>query len=209
MKNSIIKAIKELERCYQIFNRELFDNKLDKNIRITIQTKGRKKKVIGYHAPKRWQDTVSGNMITEITLCAEDLMDYDPMEVLIHESCHNYNYQRGINDCCTNQYHNKKFKQVAEEAGLIVKRDERYGWCWTSLGEKAIQVIDSISVKSELFKCFMLTTPSQTTYLKKFICDCGMIIRVARVDEFSATCNNCKSPFKLDDFHFGKRQINT
>lgn len=197
MKNSITKAIKELERCYQIFNERLFDGKLDSNIRITIQTKGRKKKVIGYHAPKRWHDKVNGQFITEITICAEDLMSYDPMEVLIHESVHNFNYQRGIKDCCTNQYHNKKFKQVAEQAGLTVRQDKTYGWCWTSLGEKAAQVIESIGVDLNLFKCFMLTVPAQTTYLKKFMCECGMIIRVAKVNEFSATCNNCESSFKL------------
>jgi hypothetical protein len=198
MKNSITKAIKELEKLYVVINRELFNNKLDQNIRITIQTKGRAKKIIGYHSPKRWKKE-DGEMITEITICAEDLNSCDPAEVLIHEACHNYNFMRDIKDCCTNQYHNKKFKTVAEMAGLKVTRSRTYGWCFTDLGEKAQKVVNESGFNYEVFKSFRLTASPAPTYLRKFMCECGMIIRVARVDDFSATCNNCLTDFKIAD----------
>jgi len=198
-KNSIMPAIKELERLYRLFNEKLFSGKLDKDIRILIQTRGRKKKVIGFHAPKRWKNTENGDYVTEITLCAEDLNKHDPCEVLIHECAHNFNFQRGIADCCSNRYHNKYFKQAAEDAGLIVEQDLMYGFCITSLGHRAQAVIDEAKPALGLFKTVRLDGFVAPTYLRKFMCTCGMIIRVARVSEFSATCNNCGTPFLLSD----------
>jgi hypothetical protein len=197
MKNSITKAIKELERLYEIINVELFDSQLDPNIRIIIQTKGRKKKVIGFHSPKRWKS--GEDFISEITLCAEDLNSSDPAEILIHECVHNYNYMRGISDCCTNQYHNKKFKVVAEQVGLIVERSKVYGWCYTKSGEKAKQVIINSAFNYDLFQDFRLVSTPSHTYQRLFMCSCGMKIRVARIDEFKATCDNCHTPFILAD----------
>jgi hypothetical protein len=197
MKNSITKAIKELERVYREVNKQLFNNELDKGIRIIIQTKGRKKKVLGYHSPRRWKD--GDNYISEITLSAEDLNKHDPFEILIHECVHNRNFMKGISDCCTNQYHNRKFKVIAEQAGLLVEQDSVYGWCHTRLGEKAKAMLDSVKPDYTLFRQFRLTAPVQNTHLKKFVCGCGMIIRVARVKEFDATCNNCGTNFMQEN----------
>jgi hypothetical protein len=199
MENSIIPATKELERIYMTINKLSYDEKLDKNIRIVIQTKGRMKKCIGFHSPKRWLDEKTNEYISEITICAEDLIKHDVFEVMLHEIVHSFNFSRGISDCCTNQYHNHYFKDIAEKHGLKVERDKQYGFCYTSLNEEGENLKNAITPNYELFKTFRLKGNVQETYLKKFVCECGMIIRVARINTFSATCNNCHSEFKQED----------
>lgn len=199
MKNSVIEAIKELERIYLDINNKSYNKQLDKSVRIMIQTKGRMKKCIGFHSPKRWFNEETKEHTSEITICAEDLIKYDAFEVMLHEVVHSFNFSRGISDCCTNQYHNHYFKDVAEKHGLKVERDKQYGFCYTSLNEEGEELKKNISPNYELFKTFRLKGAVQETYLKKFVCDCGMIIRVARVNDFSATCNNCGSQFKQAD----------
>lgn len=197
MENSIIDATRELERWYHQINCSIYDNQMD-DIRIVIQTKGRIKKAIGFFSAKRWKKE-NGDYISEITVCAEDLSSNDPFEVMLHEMVHAFNNQNGIVDCCSNGYHNKQFKNQAEKHGLNVEKSKTYGFCFTSLNDDGKKLRDEIKPKDELFKTFRIDGHCKQTYLRKFVCDCGMILRVARISEFSATCNNCKSEFKLVD----------
>jgi hypothetical protein len=196
---SITPAIKELERCARAFNKHLFNNELDKNIRILIQTQGRKRLTLGYHSKNRWKDS-DGEKFTEITICAEHLLAMNPMDVLLHELCHNYASVKGIKDHSSNGYHNMRFKAIAEMAGLNVDSALDYkGWFDTSIGPKAQGVIDSVKPKMDLFKEVRLESPKAKTYARKFQCPCGMNIRVARHKEFSATCDICNGKFILAD----------
>jgi len=198
-KNSIVEITQELERWYHIINNELYSNQLDQNVRIMIQTKGRIKKAIGFFAPKRWRDDINNCFVSELTLCAEDLNRHNPVEIMLHEMVHNFNNQNGVKDCCSNQYHNRKFKEVAEGHGLEVKQDKTYGFCFTSLNDKGKEIEKNLSPNMELFQLHRMDGPKQYTYLRKFVCDCGMIVRVAKVNEFSATCDICHTKFRLAD----------
>ena len=62
---------------------------------------------------------------------------YRPIEeitaTLLHEMCHLYNLMHDIQDCSRGgSYHNKKFKVCAEEHGLLIEHQEKYGWTITS-----------------------------------------------------------------------------
>ena len=51
------------------------------------------------------------------------LLDREPVDIvatLLHETAHAWNSSKGIEDCASNQRHNKHFKEKAEALGLIV-----------------------------------------------------------------------------------------
>lgn len=117
VKNNLIQ---EIERSCDFLNKALFDNKIQP-FQIAIQIK--KKVAI------KWQPD------TETLLIGVDFLhlEYnDILNVLLHELIHILNYQRGIVDVTINQYHNKKFLEVANEIGLIVIKHKTQGWGITS-----------------------------------------------------------------------------
>ena len=51
-----------------------------------------------------------------------------------HEAAHSVAWQRGVKDTSRQgRYHNHRFRTVAEEVGLQVQRDSRFGWTRTDL----------------------------------------------------------------------------
>ena len=195
MKYSVNPAISELERAYQFFNGELFGGGLDSNVVITIQSRGRKS-ALGWRWAGKWKNGDTSE-IAEINLSAEDLKRSDPYEVLIHEMAHHLNHQKGIKDVSRGQYHNKRFKETAESAGLIVKKCGNVGFGITELGELAKEKLLKFKPQKEVFALLRrCEITASTTKLKKWACSCGINVRVARPD-FDATCNLCGTRFEL------------
>ena len=67
----------------------------------------------------------------EINICAEHLArPFEQVaETLLHEMVHLYNLQIGVQDTSRGgTYHNKKYKEAAEQHGLTVEKDAKYGW---------------------------------------------------------------------------------
>src|SRR5690242_5020728 len=74
----------------------------------------------GHHAPGRWN--VAGEQRTEIMISGEGLRRTasDVLGTLLHEAAHALAHARGIKDTSRQgRYHNKHFKTLAEELGLI------------------------------------------------------------------------------------------
>lgn len=44
-------------------------------------------------------------------------------------------------------YHNKKFKEVAEQHGLTVDKDSKYGYCITKLNDEATAFVQAMQNK--------------------------------------------------------------
>ncbi len=197
MQYSLQPAIRELERDYQFFNQELFGAGLDLNVIITIQSRGRKN-ALGWHWAGKWKngDTTA---LAEINLSAEDLKTGDPYEILIHEMAHHLNHQKGIKDVSRGQYHNKRFKETAESAGLEVKRVGNVGWGITALGDLAKAKLLKFTPQKEVFAFLRVhETGSKEPKHKKWSCSCGVNVRVGRRD-FDATCNLCGMRFELTE----------
>jgi hypothetical protein len=197
MKYSVNPAISELERAYQFFNGELFGGGLDSNVVITIQSRGRKS-ALGWHWAAKWKngDTTS---LAEINLSAEELKTGDPYEVLIHEMAHHLNHQKGIKDVSRGQYHNKRFKEAAESAGLEVKRVGNVGWGITALGDLAKAKLLKFTPQKEVFALLRVhETGTKEPKHRKWSCSCGVNVRVGRRD-FDATCNLCGTRFELTE----------
>jgi len=131
----------QLEKLFRIINDDWFDGQLDTPI-ITIQSTPR---AYGHYSVAPIWSVKGEKMKHEINLGAGTLdrpIEYT-VATLIHEMCHFYddtvlNVQdtsnRGV-------YHNKLFKQTAEDHGLIVTRSEKYGWSHTEPNDALIEWI--------------------------------------------------------------------
>ena len=54
---------------------------------------------------------------------------HEVLGTLLHEAAHALAYERGIKDTSRQgRYHNKPFKTCAEQLGLTVEHDDRFGW---------------------------------------------------------------------------------
>lgn len=204
------RTIAELERWFRIFNRELLGRKLSSGVVVTVQSTGRRRRVLGWHWRSRWQNRRS--KLAEINIVAESLerKPEEILETLLHEMCHQRNAERDIVDVSPEsyQYHNEHFKRAAEEAGLVCERMGRYGWAKTMLGDRAIAVIRRHAIDRAAFSIARLAeaTPTRkTTKHKKWVCACGAI-RVARAD-FQALCLVCDQEFVLVDSGTEGREI--
>jgi len=136
------RLLTELYRAFDFFNEKFADGKLPKVV-ITIQEAGRRN-ALGWFGKGYWSDKICKDGVSEINLSAE-WMSRTPeaiLETLLHEMAHLKNAVEGIRDCTSGQYHNKYFKQAAEQFGLDVERGGNKGYAYTSLskdGEKVIK----------------------------------------------------------------------
>ena len=127
-----------LNRIFDLMNQTFFENALSRPT-ITIQ-----------HTPKSYghfslrDDTwISKKGAThEINIGAGTLAR--PIEAvcatLLHEMVHYHNYVNGVQDCSRGgTYHNCRFRDSAEEHGLIVDHHDKYGWTITSPSDRLLQ----------------------------------------------------------------------
>jgi hypothetical protein len=186
--NSIIPVIKELERIYDALAIEV-KLKYPRPL-ITVQSKGRQK-VLGWHWEDKWER--GKQTISEINICAEELNN-NPIETLIHEMVHYSNTCEKIEDCNSQQYHNKSFKEKALLYGLNVEKNGRRGWGTTSLSDNLKEILKKIKPNEVTFKLYRKTHLAITapTKMKKYSCGCTTI-RCAT--NLSAKCLKCNNEF--------------
>ena len=196
LQHSLLDPIQELERAYQFFNQQLFSNTLNEKVIITIQTRGRRTNALAWYWQQRW-GADKDEVIAEINFSAETLCLSDPYESLIHEMVHHACALQGIKDTSRgNKYHNKRFKEQAELAGLECQNDQKVGWAYTSLGERATRAKEELKPKPELFKYlrFGEETKKRKKKLKKWKCDCYSVWSEAS-NEIKAVCQQCGQEF--------------
>ena len=129
-----------LEKLYDKLNADFFDSVLDRPV-ITIQSSSRS--YGHYTLYDAW--SVKGEGYKEINIAAGTLNR--PIEytvcTLLHEMCHQYNNEIANTQDASRggTYHNKYFKQTAENHGLIVTRTEKYGWSTTTPSNELLEWI--------------------------------------------------------------------
>lgn len=187
--DSIVPAIRELERVYDLIAKR-YQFKALRPI-ITIQGKGRNA-AYGWHWNDKWSN--GKDNLSEINICAEEL-DKHPISTLIHEMCHYHNAVDKINDCSTSQYHNKHFRERAENYGLNVEKVGRFGWAVTTVGDKLVPVLEEMKINYDVFKLIRKQTVrvKAETKMKKWVCECTTV-RCAT--ELSAVCELCQNRFE-------------
>ena len=125
-----------LKRIYEMINKDWFNSELPD---VTISIMERAGTYGSFSLSKLWiKGTVQQH---EINIAAGGLNR--PIEnivaTIVHEACHLYCYINGIQDTSNqNVYHNRKFKEVGEQHGLIINKHSRYGWTLTEPSENLI-----------------------------------------------------------------------
>lgn len=207
------RATNYLVKVFKAVNDEYFQNQLETPT-ITIQSS------VGAYGhittSKVWQNEL-GNNSYELNISADYLNR--PIEnivaTLIHEACHLYALMNNIKDT-SNQgvYHNKRFKQIAEEiGGLIIDKHDKYGWTITSPSEDTLNFCINngfedilINRTSQIsFGGFTGGTsgnsgtaprPTKPSSTRKYICPCcGNSFRATK--SINVLCLDCNEPFIL------------
>lgn len=197
---SLKPVIEELEVLFDKFNKAFFESKLEKPV-ITVSpdsTRGAYGWCTGW---KAWKNGSEGEGFYEINLCAEYLNRpfEETCSTLIHEMCHLWNLQEGVQDTSRGgTYHNKRFKEAAEAHGLTVEKTVKNGWSKTTLTPET-----EAFVKGMEKQAFSLVRPkvgglkgaSKKQSSRKYVCPCcGAIIRATK--EVNVICGDCEVSFE-------------
>ena len=130
------RATQYLVKVFRLINQEYFNNELEEPT-ITIQS------TVGAYGHITTNKVWSNDEVKsyELNISADYLNR--PIEnvvaTLIHEGVHLYAMQNGIKDTSNRGvYHNRTFKELAEQRGLLISRHEKYGWTITEPTEETI-----------------------------------------------------------------------
>ena len=196
-----------LNKIFDLLNAEYFESALTRPT-ITIQSTP---KAYGHFSLREdtWVSKLGGTH--EINVGAGTLSR--PIEnivaTLLHEMVHYYNYVNGVQDCSRgNTYHNKRFKQAAEERGLSITHSDKYGWSHTEPTEELLDFVienglsDILINRNDGMSFFTGKTgthsggveivgkPPRTSSTRKYICPCcGMSVRATRTVRIA--CIDC------------------
>lgn len=130
------RAVSQLEHIYNALNTDFFDGLLPVPI-ITVQSKPG---TYGHcTTAKVWQRKDGGAY--ELNIAAE-VLNYpieETLDTMLHEMVHLYCRENGIKEVSRGgNYHNGKFKAVAEAHGLTCVPCGQYGWN-TTPGENLVE----------------------------------------------------------------------
>lgn len=199
-----------LVKVFKAINTEYFDGELETPT-ITIQS------TVGAYGHVSVQKVWSNSNDTqthELNIGADYLNR--PIEnivaTLIHEACHLYAMQKGIKDTSNNGvYHNKRFKELAEEKGLEISRHEKYGWTVTEPTEETLNFciengFEDIQLVRQTAFSFGISggkagngsnptaKPKKPSSTRKYICPCcGNSFRATK--EIRVMCMDCNEQF--------------
>ena len=195
-------VVSELHRAFKIFNENLFDGVLPEPA-ILIQSRGNKKLTLGWcTVAKVWKNEMTHEERYEINIVAEALNRgvYPVMTTLLHEMVHLNNLINNVKDTSRgNTYHNMKFKNTAEEHGLIIEHAEKIGWSVSKLSGYTMDLIDrnnfneavfSLGRRDMEFDSIGKPRKKKKTSSRKYYCPkCGTSIRASK-DVF-ILCGDC------------------
>jgi hypothetical protein len=135
-----------------------------------------------------WEAAAS---LSEVLITADGLAGSatELIGTLVHEAAHAIAFQRGIKDTSRQgRYHNRRFKAIAEEIGLDVRRDPGLGWSVTTLSDPT--AASYRDARSELAGALRAAgqhelqsaspAPSPRRVGIALVCECGQRQRVGR-----------------------------
>lgn len=192
---SLKPVIEKLENLFSKFNEKFYNGELQTPI-ITVSPDTTKGAYGWCTAWKAWS-----NKQPEQKKTVDLARPFEQVaETLLHEMVHLYNLQIGVQDTSRGgTYHNKKYKEAAEQHGLTVGKDAKYGWTVTTLNDEANDFVASFQDKKfELHRKSFPKIPGaaktkQST--RKYVCPmCGTIIRATK--EVHVVCGDCEVEFE-------------
>lgn len=211
-----VNTIENMNALYQFFNKRYFGGELVTPV-ITVRQDMRGR-AYGWFVPNKiWTAGEDYEGSVEINICSQWLDR--PLEeiagTMLHEMCHHYAYiERKKDTSRYGYYHNKLFKEIAENHGLTVEYVNNYhGWCNTQLTEESRKYLSEFVVKGKILYDLRLKhdqrifgncecegnkagqrKPSST---RKLICPkCGISVRATK--DVNIICGNCKLKMVYD-----------
>lgn len=187
--NKMSRLTGQLEKLYGKLNADFFGGVMTAPV-ITIQPTP---KAYGHYSLyDAW--SVGGEGRREINIDAGTL--HRPLEnlvaTMVHEMCHQYNDQilhKKDRSGSGNFYHNKVFRQTAEDHGLIVSRT-KYGWNHTEPSERLIEWILDNDIRdiqltraavSDFGQPTAVEPEKKKSNVRRYVCpNCGAIARATR-----------------------------
>jgi len=187
---------RNLETLYKVYDKlnvKYFGGTLEK-VTITIQ---KNLKAYGHFTPdKIWSSDTE--QTHEINISPNfDRSTCEIVGTLLHEMVHLYAHMNNIQDTSRQgRYHNKDFKKLAEERGLIIKYGgDTIGHSVTECSESLIQWIEDNKIN--FVKCYQSFVERETKPPKpkppkyKFLCPtCGLQIETT-TEKARLTCLTC------------------
>jgi len=116
MTNPTTTQAEAFQALYDHFNRELFGSTLAP----CLLNFSRKSRALGFFAPERWSEHVSGEKIHEISINPSYLSESSPRETastLVHEMVHLWQQEHGKPG--KRGYHNREWARKMADVGLI------------------------------------------------------------------------------------------
>ncbi|MBR1477373.1 MAG: SprT-like domain-containing protein [Lachnospiraceae bacterium] len=226
--SSLRPIISKLENVFSIFNDHFFSGELEHAvITVASDSKGRCYGwCTAYRAWHKGEDLDLTRISTmelgeveeqykkgfyEINLVAEYLRRpfAEIAETLLHEMVHLYCLQHDIKDTSrSGTYHNANFRDAAIAHGLVVSKDNRYGFCITKLNDEAKKYVLSLDVQdfgmSRTFPIIFgetggtvaMAEPKQR--VRKYVCpSCGNSVRATKA--VNIACIDCDCRMKLEE----------
>lgn len=199
----ISKVVSKAESMFHAANQHFYDGELTTPA-ITISPDGGRGAYGWTSVHQIWRS--GEEKYYEINVCAEYL-DRPIVEVartMLHEMAHLYNIMHEIQDVSNNgYYHNKRYKTTAEEHGLIIEKDAKYGWTLTTLTPEAeAWVLDTFGADS-LDASRQAEAPTgkatkrgSVNRSRKYVCPCcGTSVRATK--EVNVVCGDCDEEMVL------------
>ena len=206
MKYTYERAIRYLQHIFRLIDTAYFNNSLIMPT-ITIQQS------VGAYGhitvDKVWHSNISDTH--ELNISAEYLSRpiVNLVATLIHEAVHLYALQNNIKDTSNRGvYHNRKFKELAEERGLIISKHKQYGWTITSPSNELYEFCKNNNLSDiQLVRRTTTNIPDnddakptskpknlKPTSTRKYMCRCGNSFRATK--ELNVICVVCKQMYE-------------
>lgn len=167
------------------------------------RAKGRLK--LGHFAASRWH-LKEQTALAEVLVGGEGLRrgPVDVLGTLLHEAAHGLAQARSVKDTSRGgRFHNRRYRELAEELGLEVAEVAPIGWSATTvpdpLADRYRQVLDDLAAALVLWRVAEPTTTGASTSRNGMscTCPCGRRIRVSvsTHEEAPIICGACGDSF--------------
>jgi rubrerythrin len=204
------KFIGELHKVFDLINHEKFNGELIEPV-ITVQREKSKKKgtmILGWCCVvPRWvkkaKDVKTAHYEINMTLDYIDRPVEELLATFVHEVAHLANGQKSIKDCNRKQFHNTKFKEMAENLGLVVTETD-FGWSETKLSDELWKELQELNENEVIdFDKLHLSSaipekekkPINRKPIFKYRCPhCGKEIK-SKSEDVQAKCMDCDTDF--------------
>lgn len=174
------------------------------NVQLVVGANGRTKRNSlqwGHFAPKSWEGSKA---IHEIAITGENLVRGAEavLGTLLHEAAHAMAEVREVQDTSRQgRWHNAKFKELAEEVGIVVEKDKSIGWSITTLPPETAKVYKAeLAALKKSIDGYRVGTMKERVKKPKttvaIVCGCRKVsVPVSFFEKGGLTCDECGSPF--------------